>query len=413
MKIEIEAVEGDRAQLYQWDLNRRLILTGFGQDTQAHFGQGDSALVVEAYEDGGVLYADIPNICLQRAGMLYVYIYNSANTRTRTAVAISVWPRPKPEDYVYTETETLTYRELDERIAKLEESGGVDGGYYTPSVDGSGNLTWTASKSDMPAVDGANIKGPKGETGAAGPQGEKGDTGAQGAQGETGPAGADGRDGADGQPGADGAPGADGKSAYQYAVEGGYTGTEAEFSAKLAQEMPEALPNPNALTFTGAVTGSYDGSAAVTVEIPSGGGEDELPIIQQYTIEAEDVNEIKFTELQRLSEFELTVSWDWQTKTGTSGVNFTTSSSNGRDALKLSGALNRSISGAILIQGKPVSKSRMKWIKFFGSFVSYNNSNSGVSTVQSLSNGIERMSLYTTTTTVYFPVGTVVTLRGK
>lgn len=29
-------------------------------------------------------------------------------------------------------------------------------------------------------------------------------------------------------------------------------------------------PNPNALTFTGAVTGSYDGSEAVTVEIPSG-----------------------------------------------------------------------------------------------------------------------------------------------
>ena len=38
------------------------------------------------------------------------------------------------------------------------------------------------------------------------------------------------------------------------------------------QDIPTKLPNPNALTFTGAVTGSYDGSAAVTVEIPSGGG---------------------------------------------------------------------------------------------------------------------------------------------
>ena len=36
--------------------------------------------------------------------------------------------------------------------------------------------------------------------------------------------------------------------------------------------IPDKLPNPNALTFTGAVTGSYDGSAAVEVEIPSGGG---------------------------------------------------------------------------------------------------------------------------------------------
>lgn len=81
-----------------------------------------------------------------------------------------------------------------------------------------------------------------------------------------------GKDGADGNPGADGSPGkdgADGKSAYQYAQDGGYTGTEAEFAAKLAQEK---FANPNALTFTGAVTGSYDGSEAVSVEIPSGGG---------------------------------------------------------------------------------------------------------------------------------------------
>ena len=150
--------------------------------------------------------------------------------------------------------------------------------------------------------------------------------------------------------------GAAGKSAYQYAVEGGYTGTETEFAKKLASgalivpitesngtlsvdktfieirdailagipvlvvydgtALPlisltadalyfgtfqcdsgdasngavvatviieitqngevnnisafvETLPNPNAITFTGAVTGSYDGSTAKTVNIPS------------------------------------------------------------------------------------------------------------------------------------------------
>lgn len=36
--------------------------------------------------------------------------------------------------------------------------------------------------------------------------------------------------------------------------------------------IPDKLPNPNAITFTGAVTGSYDGSAPLSVEIPSGGG---------------------------------------------------------------------------------------------------------------------------------------------
>lgn len=36
-------------------------------------------------------------------------------------------------------------------------------------------------------------------------------------------------------------------------------------------EFPTALKNPHALTFTGAATGTYDGSAALTVNIPAGG----------------------------------------------------------------------------------------------------------------------------------------------
>ena len=37
--------------------------------------------------------------------------------------------------------------------------------------------------------------------------------------------------------------------------------------------VPESLKNPNKLAFTGAVTAEYDGSAPVSVEIPAGGGE--------------------------------------------------------------------------------------------------------------------------------------------
>lgn len=135
-------------------------------------------------------------------------------------------------------------------IVDLENKvdSGEAGGYYVPAVDAGGNLSWTASKADMPAVDGANIKGARGETGAKGENGSKGDKGETGANGKD---------------------GADGKSAYAYAVEGGYTGTEAEFAAKLAAEK---FANPNALTFTGAVSATYDGSAPVSVEIPSGGG---------------------------------------------------------------------------------------------------------------------------------------------
>lgn len=45
---------------------------------------------------------------------------------------------------------------------------GIDGGYYTPSVDSAGNLSWSASKSDMPAAAGTNIRGPQGEKGDKG-----------------------------------------------------------------------------------------------------------------------------------------------------------------------------------------------------------------------------------------------------
>ena len=112
---------------------------------------------------------------------------------------------------------------------------------------------------------------------ATGPIGPAGPVGPTGATGPAGPAGSDGQ------------PGADGKSAYQYAVEGGYTGTEEAFAAKLAEEMPDTLPNPNALTFTGAVSGSYDGSAPLEVEIPSG------------------VSEVQY-------DFELIDSIDWSTE---------------------------------------------------------------------------------------------------
>lgn len=157
--------------------------------------------------------------------------------------------------------------------------------------------------------------------------------------------------GGKGDTGSAGAAGKDGKSAYQYAVEGGYTGTETEFAEKLASgaltvhvtdnngtlsadksysdildaihagisvfgkyngmAFPligladgylsfgitdgssgeyvgttmiaitsadevavlntniQALPNPQSITFTGAVTGSYDGSAPLSVNIPT------------------------------------------------------------------------------------------------------------------------------------------------
>lgn len=41
--------------------------------------------------------------------------------------------------------------------------------------------------------------------------------------------------------------------------------------ADYIKNKPTKLSNPNAITFTGAATGTYDGSAPLTVNIPEGG----------------------------------------------------------------------------------------------------------------------------------------------
>lgn len=161
------------------------------------------------------------------------------------------------------------------------------------------NENWYVGNEDT----GKPSRGDKGETGAQGEKGDKGDTGAQGVQGEKGDKGdafeyADftpeqlaslkgdkGDKGDTGETGATGAAGAAGKSAYAYAQDGGYTGTETEFAAKLTKEK---FANPYALTFTGAVAGSYDGSEPVTLEIPSEGGNKGWTLLYDGTITIEE-----------------------------------------------------------------------------------------------------------------------------
>ena len=256
--------------------------------------------------------------------------------------------------WIFRATNTPTMTDLDtaveDALTAAKASGEFDGADgITPTIGDNGNWYLGATDTGKPS------RGEKGDKGANGPQGPKGEIGPQGPKGDT---------------GATGAAGANGKSAYSYAQDGGYTGTEAEFAAKLAaesidkalyvvnatidfdsfelsvdktfEEIKQAydegkysivlslmgasiapligmtsegcvfvsvtaaqndivsvtvdtikitkdnvirtysadlattdskLPNPYSLTFTGAVSGSYDGSSAKTIEIPSGGGE--------------------------------------------------------------------------------------------------------------------------------------------
>ena len=65
---------------------------------------------------------------------------------------------------------------------------------------------------------------------------------------------------------------------------------------ELQQKTLSKLPNPNALTFTGAVTGSYDGSAPLSVEIPGGGsGNNDWELLADVTL-TEDVATIAITQ---------------------------------------------------------------------------------------------------------------------
>ena len=179
--------------------------------------------------------------------------------------------------------------------AVYEDGDVIESGTEVSALTALVSETTTLINTVNTKLENGEFNGPKGETGPQGPKGDTGATGAtgpQGPKGDTGATGPKGETGATGATGPKGDKGADGKSAYAYAVEGGYTGTEAEFAAKLAEEMPTTLPNPNALTFTGAVTGSYDGSAALSVEIPSGGGGDNpLRLIKTVTL-AETVKSI-------------------------------------------------------------------------------------------------------------------------
>ena len=102
------------------------------------------------------------------------------------------------------------------------------------------------------------LPGEKGDTGPIGPTGPKGDTGPQGVQGEQGPQGVQGIQGPKGDTGADG------KSAYSSAVDGGYTGNEANFNTALAGVPAHIASKSNPHGVTAAQVGADAKGAADT-----------------------------------------------------------------------------------------------------------------------------------------------------
>ncbi len=126
-------------------------------------------------------------------------------------------------------------KKIDEAIHEAAKSGGGSG---EPGPAGPQGEPGADGKSAYQIAVEQGFNGTEEEwlaslVGPEGPEGPEGPQGVQGEQGVEGPQGLQGVPGTPGANGADGANGKDGKSAYEIAIDGGFTGTEAEWLASL------------------------------------------------------------------------------------------------------------------------------------------------------------------------------------
>ena len=230
-----------RAELWHWDTGRTLSVDA--ECSQVHFSNKVFGRSIDVDVADGV--ATIPDILLQTDKELNVWAFagTAENGYTKISKTFKVNRRNKPADYVFTQTDQMTLQTIQRQIGDLADltteakdtlvaaineaarTGGgagsmdlrVAGGYVQYSRDG--GMTWT----NLIAME--DLKGDSG------------------------------------------APGADGKSAYQYAKDGGYTGTEAEFASKMAREY-----NPDAKTDAMTQAVGLDAAGKLWTEPGSGGG---------------------------------------------------------------------------------------------------------------------------------------------
>lgn len=112
-------------QLWQWDLDRHAHVSDFEPGDVLDVARDGScdALTVEISEDG---LAAVPNTLLRRPGTLRLWLRRDGETVDASAEPIL--ERTKPADYLYVETPTIGYRQLEGRVAALEERMDAGGG---------------------------------------------------------------------------------------------------------------------------------------------------------------------------------------------------------------------------------------------------------------------------------------------
>ena len=273
-----------RKEMYQWDIGRIAtvdVVCDFVHFSNLKYG-GSLSVEVKNRE------VAIPNKLLTSGEPIYcwAFVADENGNYTKQEQTLNVNKRAKPSDYVYTETETLTWKSLDERITELEK-GGTGGGsgdmqksVYDPNNNAKDIFKYADDAAKLAVTNHAlsntahsDIRGLiTGLTNRLNALADSDDTTLD-------------------QLSEIVAYIKSNKSLIDAIttekvsvsdIIDNLTTNDASKPLSAAQgvalkalidgiTIPEKLPNPNALTFTGAVTGSYDGSSPLTVNIQSGG----------------------------------------------------------------------------------------------------------------------------------------------
>lgn len=212
--LELIGVDG----LTQWDVGRQVKVDK--DIDMVHFSNRPYGYSKNVKVTNGV--ADVPDMFLTSCAPLRVWAYvgDFEKGYTKIEKIYEVKPKNRPEDYIYTPEDVKTWEKLQSEIGDLSN-------LETKAKDNLVSAVNEAAKSgkndyekltNLPSINGVELMGNK-----------------------------------------------TGEELGLVPDLSGYA-TKDEIPV-----IPEALPNPSALTFTGAVNAVYDGSSAVSVEIPSGG----------------------------------------------------------------------------------------------------------------------------------------------
>ena len=115
-------------ELYQWDLNREILVPP--GTTEVHFaltGQSN-AYGIEPSEEGT---AAIPNLLLQSGKSIECWTVDEERTTTHTHFRVRL--RPKPPQYLYTPTEITNVRQLISDALDALEYADISG---LPTIEG-------------------------------------------------------------------------------------------------------------------------------------------------------------------------------------------------------------------------------------------------------------------------------------